>query len=209
MSVESRREREKVKMKNIILSATKEIIKEEGIDHVSIRKIARKIEYSPSIIYHYFKDKEEIIMNVMESGYQKIIMAVSRNQSEELVPIERLVNMTSNYIEAALEMQDEFMAAHLNQSEIALRHTASLFKGASKEKPALSVLYQCLKEMHEGKDCDDDYLEMTAQMIVVSTLGFIMKNIVENNIGEEQRQRLKNFFVNETVVKLAGYHKIN
>jgi AcrR family transcriptional regulator len=206
MTIEKRREREIEEMRELILSAASDIITSEGFEKLSIRKIAKKIEYSPSIIYHYFNDKEEILNNVMQRGYKKIISAVSSIKSA--TPEERLVEMTKNYIKAALNMPDEYMAAQLNRSKEALKHTSSLFKGASKEKPALSALCQCLQDIYKDKETDGDTIEMTAQMITVSTLGLIMKLTVEKDIGEEQRQRLIDFYTKEIVLRIASNNKI-
>ena len=209
MTIEKRREREKEEMKELILLAASDIIASEGFDKVSIRKIAKKIEYSPSIIYHYFKDKEEILNNVMQRGYKKIVLAVSSLKMENSSSEERLIRMTKNYIKAALSMPDEFMAAQLNQSKSALKHTSSLFKGASKEKAALRLLYECLKEIYKDKDIDEDTIELTAQMIVVSTLGLIFKLITEKDIGNEQRERLINFYSKEIVLRIANGNTLN
>lgn len=209
MTIEKRREREIEEMKELILLAASDIIASEGFDKLSIRKIAKKIEYSPSIIYHYFKDKEEILNNVMERGYKKIVSAVSSVKMENNSPEERLIQMTKNYIKAALNMPDEFMAAQLNQSEAALKHTSSLFKGSSKEKPALSTLNQCLQEIYMDKDVDENTVELTAQMIVVSTLGLIFKLIIEKDIGDEQRERLINFYSKEIVLRIANSNTFN
>ena len=73
MSVENRRVREKEEMRELILTAASKIIADEGFEKLSIRKIASKIEYSPSVIYNYFTDKEEILNNVMHRGYKKIV----------------------------------------------------------------------------------------------------------------------------------------
>ncbi|MGF7059650.1 TetR/AcrR family transcriptional regulator [Brassicibacter mesophilus] len=211
MTIEKRREREIEEMKERILLAAIDIAASEGFDKLSIRKIAKKIEYSPSIIYHYFKDKEEILNNVMQRGYKKIELAVSSVKMENNSPEERLIQMTKNYIKAALNMPDEFMAAQLNQSKSALKHTSSLFKGASKEKVALSVLYECLQEIYKDKDIDIDEntIEVTAQMIVVSTLGLIFKLIIEKNIDDEQRERLINFYSKEIVLRIANSNTFN
>ena len=203
MTIEKRREREIEEMRELILLAASDIIASEGFDKLSIRKIAKKIEYSPSIIYHYFNDKEEILNNVMQRGYKKIIIAVSSVKMENNSPEERLIQMTKNYIKAALNMPDEFMAAQLNQSEAALKHTSSLFKGASKEKQALSALTQCLREIYKDKNVDEDTVELTAQMIAVSTLGLIFKLIIEKGIGDEQREKLINFYSNEIALRIA------
>lgn len=209
MTIEKRREREIEEMKEFILLAASDIIASEGFDKLSIRKIAKKIEYSPSIIYHYFKDKEEILNNVMQRGYKKIVSAVSSLKMENSSPEERLIQMTKNYIEVALNMPDEFMAAQLNQSKSALKHTSSLFKGASQEKKALFVLYECLKEIYKDKDIDENTIELTTQMIVVSTLGLIFKLIIEKDIGDEQRERLINFYSKEIVLRIANSNTFN
>ena len=209
MTIEKRREREVEEMKELILSAASDIIASEGFDKLSIRKIAKKIEYSPSIIYHYFDDKEEILNVVMQRGYKKIVSEVSSIKIESSIPEEKLIQMTQNYIKVALSMPEEFMAAQLTQSKVALKHTSSLFEGASKEKPALSALYQCLKEIYKDKDVDEKTIELTAQMIVVSTLGLIFKIIIEKDIGDEQRDNLINFYSNKIVLRIANGNALN
>ena len=211
MTIEKRREREVEEMKELILSAASDIIASEGFDKLSIRKIAKKIEYSPSIIYHYFDDKEEILNVVMQRGYKKIVSAVSSMKIESSTPEEKLIKMTQNYIKVALSMPEEFMVAQLYQSNVALKHTSSLFEGASKEKPALSALYQCLKEIYKDKDkdVDENTIELTAQMIVVSTLGLIFKIIIEKDIGDKQRDNLISFYSNEIVLRIANVNTLN
>ena len=209
MTIVKRREREVEEMKELILSAASDIIASEGFDKLSIRKIAKKIEYSPSIIYHYFDDKEEILNVVMQRGYKKIVSAVSSMKIESSTPEEKLIKMTQNYIKVALSMPEEFMVAQLNQSNVALKHTSSLFEGASKEKPALSALYQCLKEIYKDKDVDENTIELTAQMIVVSTLGLIFKIIIEKDIGDKQRDNLISFYSNEIVLRIANVNTLN
>lgn len=196
----TRREKEIEAMKELIISTAKEIIAEEGFDKLSIRKIARKIEYSPSIIYHYFKDKDEILNNVMRSGYVKIVNAVSQTYTENLAPIEKLKKMMINYIEEALKMSDEFLAAQINKSPQAIKHTSYLYRGASKEKTALMILRKCLKEVHA--DMDDDQAELKAQVIVSSVIGMICKLIIEKDIDDNQRQRLIDCFIEDVVIKI-------
>lgn len=196
----TRREKEIEAMKELIILTAKEIIAREGFDNLSIRKIANKIEYSPSIIYHYFEDKEEIVNAVMRRGYMKIVSAVSISDAENLTPTEKLRKMTRNYIEEALKMPDEFLAAQLNQSPQALKHTSYLYTGASKEKPALMALYKCLKDIYKG--ADEEQIELKSQIIAASTMGVIIKLIIEKDIGEEQRQKLINYFIEEMILKI-------
>ncbi|WP_019230033.1 TetR/AcrR family transcriptional regulator [Sedimentibacter sp. B4] len=196
----NRREREIEAMRELIISAAKEIIAKEGFDNLSIRKIANKIEYSPAIIYHYFKDKDEIMNQVMKNGYMRIISAITKSADEDLKPSDKLKRISRDYIEEALSMPDEFLAAQLNQSPYALKHTSSLYRGASKEKPALTALCKCLKEIYTN--LNDEQIELKSQMIVVSTFGLIVKLVIEKELDEEQRQRLIETFIEEVVCKI-------
>lgn len=48
-------------VRQAILDTALEIGLEEGFEAVSIRKIIRRMKYSTGVIYHYFKDKQEVI----------------------------------------------------------------------------------------------------------------------------------------------------
>jgi AcrR family transcriptional regulator len=205
--LKKRRDREIENMKHIIIEAAENIIANDGIDSLSIRKIAKQIEYSPATIYHYFKDKEEILNLVMQKGYSKILKAISSTNLDHLKGKEKLIEMSKSYIKASIAMSDEYMNAQLNTSQEALQYTSSLFKGASKQKPALSILYQCIKDIDENREASDDELELTAQMVAVSTFGLILKISVEKDLDEIQKERLISYFVNETVAKIAIINK--
>jgi AcrR family transcriptional regulator len=196
VGTKERKEREREKQRELILEAAGEIFMQEGLEKLSIRKIADKIEYSPAIIYHYFQDKEDIVNHLMASGYRKIMSSLSTVQASADPPEIKLKELMRNYINAALEMPDEYMAVQLNKSPAIQEYTATLFKGASVEKPALTILCQCLKDIYPNSDAEDDTIELTAQVIAASSLGLIVKLILEKDIGEEQRKKLIDHFIN-------------
>ena len=190
MSIKERKEREKEEMRELILDAANEIITTEGIESISVRKIASRIEYSPTIIYHYFLDKDDIINQVMKRGYQKIVSTLSSVQALSETPEKRLEEQIRRYIDTALLMSDEYKAAHLSTSPAVLEHTSSLFRGASAKKPALGILSQCLKDIFRDRNLDDSLIELTSQIIAAATFGLIIKLIIEKDIGKEQRENL-------------------
>ena len=57
MGVKERRAREKEQLRRQIIAAARELFVNEGYENVSMRKIADKIEYSPTMIYLYFKTR--------------------------------------------------------------------------------------------------------------------------------------------------------
>ena len=69
MGIKERRERQKQELRAGILAAAREIASEEGWQAVTIRKIAALIEYSPPVIYEHFGSKEEILLELVRTGY--------------------------------------------------------------------------------------------------------------------------------------------
>ncbi|MEX0912835.1 MAG: TetR/AcrR family transcriptional regulator [Gemmatimonadota bacterium] len=72
MGIAERREREKEALRTLIVEAARDIISESGLDALSMRSIAERIEYSPATIYLYFRDKEELLGEVIHAGFDRM-----------------------------------------------------------------------------------------------------------------------------------------
>ncbi len=97
MGITERKEKQKKEIRKRILDASIKLFVEEGFENVTIRKIADIIEYSPTTIYLYFKDKNEIFYELHELGFQKMA-ALNRNLENIKNPLTRLFKMGENYI---------------------------------------------------------------------------------------------------------------
>jgi AcrR family transcriptional regulator len=69
MGITERRTREKDELRRKILDAATAMFVEEGYENVSMRKIADRIEYAPSTIYLYFKDKNEVLKETVKAAF--------------------------------------------------------------------------------------------------------------------------------------------
>jgi AcrR family transcriptional regulator len=72
MGITERREREREQLTTLIVEAARDILLEQGLDALSMRAIAERIEYSPATIYLYFRDKEELIRHVIHHGFERL-----------------------------------------------------------------------------------------------------------------------------------------
>jgi AcrR family transcriptional regulator len=70
MGIKERHERDREAVRRAILDAARELFVDEGYQHVSIRKIAERIEYSPAAIYSYFPSKDDIFFALAEEGFR-------------------------------------------------------------------------------------------------------------------------------------------
>jgi len=72
MGIAERREREREQVRTLIVEAARDILSAEGLEALSMRAIAERIEYSPATIYLYFKDKDELIREVVQQGMERM-----------------------------------------------------------------------------------------------------------------------------------------
>ena len=72
MGISERKERELMQMKNRILDTAMRLFLDDGFENVTIRGIAKAIEYSPATIYLYYKDKNEILYALHSKGFDML-----------------------------------------------------------------------------------------------------------------------------------------
>ena len=72
MGTKERREREKENLRQEILDAARQLFLRNGYENVSMRQIAAKIEYSPTTIYLYFRNKSELFHSLCEETFAKL-----------------------------------------------------------------------------------------------------------------------------------------
>ncbi len=93
---EQRRERERAALTERILDAAREMFVRDGYEAVTLRKIAKAIEYSPAAIYQYFEDKQALVKAIMRADY----LALRDTLLECLQiadPVERVIEMARRY----------------------------------------------------------------------------------------------------------------
>jgi AcrR family transcriptional regulator len=98
MGVKERREREKSETRDKILDAARELFITEGYEGVSMRKVAEKIEYSPTAIYVHFADKEELFRELCHEDYAQLAQ-VFQSSMISTDPIERLKQIGAIYVD--------------------------------------------------------------------------------------------------------------
>ena len=102
MGIAERKEKQKIEIRKRILDASMQLFVQEGFENVSIRRIADIIEYSPTTIYLYFKDKDEIFFNLHEIGFLKM-QEMNKDLPAIQNPLIRLHKMGENYIRFGME----------------------------------------------------------------------------------------------------------
>jgi AcrR family transcriptional regulator len=192
MGISERRQSEIDALRKKIIDAASDILVKEGYDSLSIRKIANKIEYSPGIIYHYFKDKADIITSVAEEGYGRILKSLSEVPVDIENPDKSIEHTFRVYIELMLKIPQQFRAVLMNDIEGIQDKVNILREGVSKERKSLQGLCKLIElGIEKGKFRELD-IELTAQIIWTSTHGLLGRLILEKDVTIKQQERLIN-----------------
>ncbi|MFD0793795.1 TetR/AcrR family transcriptional regulator [Mucilaginibacter litoreus] len=80
-----------------ILKAALEIVKKEGWQALSMRKIADAIEYTAPIIYEYFANKDAIILELTRTGFLKLAKKLQDAKDKHDSPAQQLEEMWLAY----------------------------------------------------------------------------------------------------------------
>jgi len=112
----SPRERRYYKTKEAILQAARELITEKGPDGLSLRELARRIDYSPSGLYEYFASKDDIVIAVCAEGLSLLRDYLNRAPAD-LPPAERLLEMGLAYLDFAREHPEHFRLIFIHLSD--------------------------------------------------------------------------------------------
>lgn len=115
MTIATRKERQKEELRTKILQSAKALFIEKGYHETSIRNIAERIEYSPTTIYLYFKDKDDVFYALHQEGF-----ALLNQYFKPLAfvedPFQRLKAVMRAYIRFALENREFYDLMFINRA---------------------------------------------------------------------------------------------
>ena len=153
------RQRRYYKTKATILQTAQEIITEKGLDGLSLRELARRIDYSPSGLYEYFNSKDEIVTAICAES-RELMRDYLNGVPADLPPSERLVQMGLAYLEFADDHPEHFQLI-FNQ----LTADRSSFGEEVEEESPYHLLLQAVQAVIEAGEltpCEDYNLQEIA-----------------------------------------------
>ncbi|MFE2744066.1 TetR/AcrR family transcriptional regulator [Streptomyces scopuliridis] len=101
MSVQERKQRERVERERLIVATARELAEQQGWDAVTTRRLAERIEYSQPVLYSHFRGKREIIGAVALEGAAEMAVAVRAEAAAADGPRARVAALARAYLDFA------------------------------------------------------------------------------------------------------------
>lgn len=185
-----RREREKAAVKAATLVASRKLAKQLGWPKVSIRKIAKEIQYTPPVIYQHFANKEAILMELESQGFRKLKYELETSMEKGGDPLPRLLNLTATAWDWAFKESDLYQVM-FNLDSI---HATPPNRKALSE--SAEVVLKTLKEIHLFDAQVEEYF-FTWWAMLHGYISLIMSGQVEGS-----RSKMRQFLL-EAVERFA------
>lgn len=106
MGIVERKIRHKEEVKAAILQQAWQIVKAEGWQTLSIRKIAEAIEYSIPVIYTHFENKDAILLEFTKEGFQLLTNKLEQAKSIHYNASNQLEAMAQAYWDFAFQQKE-------------------------------------------------------------------------------------------------------
>ncbi|HLI63541.1 MAG TPA: TetR/AcrR family transcriptional regulator [Terriglobales bacterium] len=123
MNAKSRRHVHKEQLRGEILAAAREIFVREGYEHFSMRKLAKRIEYSPASLYLHFRNKQELFDCLVEESFTRLLETLIRlrdgHQSAD--PVEELKHGLWAYVNFGLRHPNHYRFAFMLRPPVTKR----------------------------------------------------------------------------------------
>jgi AcrR family transcriptional regulator len=176
-----RREREREEIRTRILDAARELFASDGVESVTMRRIAERIEYSPTAIYFHFRDKEALLAELCDADFRAIAQQFTSIATIE-DPIERLRATGHAYVAFGLENPSHYRVMFMTP-KLAHRPEDSAIRKGNPEEDSYEFLKLTVGQaMAEGRlrgDVTD--VDLMAQIIWSGVHGVVSLEIAKCN----------------------------
>jgi len=98
-------------LKSTLIEAGVKLLSEEGVEGLSLRKLAREVGVSHNAPYMHFSDKEAVLAAIAQQGFQLLGEAVDAGQQMALTDsLEgRLTAVAQSYVKFAIDHPNHLM----------------------------------------------------------------------------------------------------
>jgi AcrR family transcriptional regulator len=175
-----RRERERQEIRGRILDAARELFAEEGYDAVTMRRIAEKIEYSPTAIYFHFRDKHALMQELCDEDFGALAQQF-QGIAGIADPVDRLRQIGQAYVDFALSHRNHYRLMFMTPHPEAMRPEDSRWTRGNPEEDAYAFLRATVAEaiaagrlLAEFSDPD-----LVSQMVWAASHGVVSLHIAK------------------------------
>lgn len=109
-------EAERQQLRTLIIDAARELFVTQGVESVTMREIAKRIDYSATSIYAHFADKQALLRAICDTDF--LTLASALNEVMQIPdPLERMIAFGHSYASFALSYPNHYQLMFMTPHE--------------------------------------------------------------------------------------------
>ncbi len=180
MPPKSKTEFERQQLRTLIIDAARELFVSKGVEAVTMREIAKRINYSATSIYMHFKDKEALLRAICDTDF----LALAQSLQAVLKindPVARMLAFGQGYAEFALTHPNHYRLMFMTPHPC--EPTLSAVQQNNAEQDAY---YQLKSVVHEVFLAGKFRAELTDSVLIAQTVWAGMHGVCSLQITMSQ-----------------------
>lgn len=158
-------ESQRQELRTLIIDAARELFVAKGVEAVTMREIAKRINYSATSIYHHFEDKEALLRAICDTDFLALASTL-KSIFHIADPVERLLALGKGYAQFALSQPNHYRLMFMT-GRVACDPEKSSLQQNSAEQDAYYQLKSVVSQAHAAGCFRDDLIdpELIAQTV--------------------------------------------
>ncbi|TDT72269.1 TetR family transcriptional regulator [Hypnocyclicus thermotrophus] len=201
MTPEEKKEIQKQRIKRFFIDATKDLLREEGLNSISTKKIGDKAGYSYATIYNYFSNFNELICISLEelaNEMKEVLEESSKNLENNIGKLLELLNISIDYTIQNQHVYKLFLSTTIDYN---------YFKYTKNKRfihPAYNLLISTIKNLKEFSNFSDEDIQNFADLVFTlfhSKIQFFLIQKYPENIENLKQDIFNNlnFLIKNTI----------
>lgn len=203
MGVKEKRQRHKEEFRREILNSARELFIDDGYERFSMRRLAEKIDYSPTTIYLYFKNKDDLLFAVCEEVAEHFLTKLSHIRSVQSKPLKALRQTMLYLVEFAFDNPNQYKVFFLTKPNVYGTQEEFMKKESMARNSYFEfrgIVQACVKaEKLQRMDID-----VLTQVLATAPHGLISMTLYQNSFPWADRKVLSTTLVDGL---LRGFQK--
>ena len=142
------KERHRAELRGEILRAARELLREEGYQGLTLRKLGQRVECSPMALYSHFADKQALVTALAEDAFELLAVRLDQfGQSQSGDPMSTLRKVLRAYIAYAEENPLEYRLVFLESQPVKSQKSRDEMRNSNS---AFSLLFRCVETCSEA-----------------------------------------------------------
>lgn len=173
MGIKEKRAKSKEEFRREILDAARELFINEGYEKFSMRGLAKKIDYSPTTIYLYFKDKDDLLLAICEEVAEHFLTKLSHIRSLQRKPLDALRQALLYFVEFGFDNPNQYKVFFFAKPNV-YGTQEEFMERESMARNSYLVFRKIVQESVEAGKLRSMDVDLLTQALAVATHGLII-----------------------------------